>query len=332
MLSNFLNVGQKKLSFVKQPDYKILSLSGGGTLGIYTAKILEKIEEETGQPIGESFNLITGTSIGGIIALALARSVPAKEIVQSFYDCVPKIFVPREDSKNFRINKFLNLTSGTTKAKYSSEQLKSSIENIVGKDSKLKDVTYPVMVTSYDITAGRLRYFCAPFANPDGYNDLESYLTDIALASSAVPVIFPIHEFDNKKYVDGGVYANAPDLAALQTVVFNLGVPMEQIKMCSIGTMTGRFFLDDKIKNDSGIMSWGKEKRLPTLMVSAQSQFIIEFMKNILNDNYLRIDTIPSDPDIEIFSRDKENLDNICNYAENSWNSIDKKQIYKYLR
>ena len=64
--------------------FQILSLSGGGYLGLYQATILCELEEKAGKPIAQCFDLLAGTSIGGIIALALALEVPATQIRQAF--------------------------------------------------------------------------------------------------------------------------------------------------------------------------------------------------------------------------------------------------------
>jgi uncharacterized protein len=49
--------------------FQILSLSGGGYLGLYTAKVLAGLEEEMGGHTADHFDLIAGTSVGGIIGL-----------------------------------------------------------------------------------------------------------------------------------------------------------------------------------------------------------------------------------------------------------------------
>lgn len=55
--------------------FQVLALSGGGYRGLYTAKILADIESELGGPVGRHFDLIAGTSIGGILALAVALEI-----------------------------------------------------------------------------------------------------------------------------------------------------------------------------------------------------------------------------------------------------------------
>ena len=63
---------------------QILSLSGGGYLGLYTAAVLAAIEERIKAPLATRFDLIAGTSVGGIIALGIANEVPAADIKKAF--------------------------------------------------------------------------------------------------------------------------------------------------------------------------------------------------------------------------------------------------------
>lgn len=65
-------------------SFQILALSGGGYRGLYTATILAELERELGGPIARHFDLIAGTSIGGILALALANEIPAQKLVEMF--------------------------------------------------------------------------------------------------------------------------------------------------------------------------------------------------------------------------------------------------------
>jgi predicted acylesterase/phospholipase RssA len=64
--------------------FQILSLSGGGYLGLYTISILADIEDLIGAPLGTRFDLIAGTSVGGIIAIGIANEIPAARIKQAF--------------------------------------------------------------------------------------------------------------------------------------------------------------------------------------------------------------------------------------------------------
>jgi len=78
--------------------FQILSLSGGGFLGLYTAAVLAELEERSGKPLNQCFDLIAGTSIGGIIALGLAAGRSASDIRDAFIEHGPRIF-PRAQPK-----------------------------------------------------------------------------------------------------------------------------------------------------------------------------------------------------------------------------------------
>jgi len=70
-------------NLVRDP-FQILSLSGGGFRGLYTATLLEKLEKEADKPLSEVFDLIAGTSIGGILAIGLAAGVKASKLREAF--------------------------------------------------------------------------------------------------------------------------------------------------------------------------------------------------------------------------------------------------------
>ena len=67
----------------KKP-FKILALDGGGIKGLYTASLLSKLEEKSGKKAGDCFDLIAGTSTGGLIALGLAADKPSQDLVNLY--------------------------------------------------------------------------------------------------------------------------------------------------------------------------------------------------------------------------------------------------------
>lgn len=79
--------------------FQILSLSGGGYLGLYTASVLAKLEEQSGRRIVDMFDLLAGTSIGGIIALGLAAGTSAAEIRDAFLENGEAIFGKRQPER-----------------------------------------------------------------------------------------------------------------------------------------------------------------------------------------------------------------------------------------
>ena len=320
----FRSLFKKKIENRYQQNFEILSLSGGGVFGLYSARIVQHLEEYFGDNIGNKVDLLAGTSIGGIIALGLSREITAEHIVKSFYEHAHLIFQEREKGYRSGLSGIQKFTSGVMRAKYEVNHLYDVVTSIIGEEYVMADALHPVMITSYDLTSGCNRIFSCPINTLSSFNENELLMVDVAMATSAVPAMFPIHEINGHRFVDGAVFANSPDVVAYKEALFKMDVPNDKVKILSIGTMMGRFYLEDKVRNDSGFLSWGLNNRLPTLMVSAQQQFTTSLMSDLLGDNYLRVDTAPSNAirNLNLSSIKRQDLDLICKIADNSWNSV----------
>ncbi len=194
---------------VENHPFKILSIDGGGIKGLYSAMILKHFEEEFGHPIADYFDMICGTSTGGLIALALSLKIPAKEIVDFYYDEGSKIF-------NYKSHKgFLaTIKQFSYKGKYSDRNLKSGLEKVLGNHT-MGDSKTLLCIPSYNMTAGMPRVFKYPHDEGSFCMDRNLKMVDVALATSAAPTYFPVAEVDREFFVDGGVWANNPTLCGL---------------------------------------------------------------------------------------------------------------------
>lgn len=210
--------------------FQTLALSGGGFRGLYTARILEKAEAEINAPIGSRFDLLAGTSVGGIIALALALEIPAKRMVVLFEEHGEAIFKKRS---------LLGL--GFRKSLHGPEKLRELLEapDLFG-DRVLGDCVHPIIVPAINFTSGTPKLFKTPH-HKDFRLDHRLKLIDIALATSAAPIYFPRHKFENWQFVDGGLFANAPGLLALHEAEIFFQKSIEDIYLLSIGTMSAQF-------------------------------------------------------------------------------------------
>ena len=114
-------------------SYKILSLDGGGIRGVFPAAFLAKLEEQVGTPIGSYFDLIAGTSTGGVIAIGLGLGLPASEILRLYEKQGPAIFDqghgPVEDWVRQRVRGVRHLFS----SKYSSTPFREALAGILGQ-------------------------------------------------------------------------------------------------------------------------------------------------------------------------------------------------------
>jgi patatin-like phospholipase/acyl hydrolase len=190
--------------------FKILSLDGGGIRGLYTAEVLRHFEEGFG-PISEHFDMICGTSTGGLIALALSKGVPAVDIVKFYKEKGPLIFPAKKLWSESRGKIRQLLTSG----KYDNGPLEKALQDILG-DTQMSEAKNLLCIPAYNLTSGRPRVFKYP--HPEGYMYASKYgsMLEAALATSAAPTYFPVKFINNCYYTDGGVWANNPVLCGIQ--------------------------------------------------------------------------------------------------------------------
>ena len=279
--------------------FQVLALSGGGFRGAYTARFLADIEEELGgRRIANCFDLIAGTSIGGILALALALEIPANEMVDLFDKHGEEIF-----RKRVSLLKIL-------KSPYSPKPLQRLLEadGLFGQ-RLLGACKHPVIVPSINYTKGEPVLFKTPH-HTTLKRDHKHRLVDISLATSAAPSYFPRHRFDNSQYVDGGLYANAPGLLALHEAEHFLGADPHQVWLMSIGTMSSKFTVNPKQGSRGGAMDWGHNRphkmpeRLFGLAISVQETLSRKMLEHELGERYLHIDDIPTNDAAKVLALD----------------------------
>jgi patatin-like phospholipase/acyl hydrolase len=268
--------------------FNILCLSGGGYLGLYTASVLAELEEAGERPILESFDLIAGTSIGGILALGLASGAPAASIRDTFINYGGRIFSGRPAPQT-GIGRKADLLRNAGSAKYSAGPLKSAIEEIVGADRVLGDLKHRVMVPAVNLTKGRPTVFKTAH-HPSFVRDWRLRVCDVALATSAAPTFFPVHTIGGEMFADGGVYANAPDQLALHEAEHFLAQPISDVRLLSIGTTTSRFSISNTTDPNMGWMAWMEGERLTSMMIASQQINADAMLRHRLGANYLRID------------------------------------------
>jgi predicted acylesterase/phospholipase RssA len=197
---------------------RILSIDGGGIRGIIPAMLLAEIERRTQRPIAQLFDLVAGTSTGGIIALGL--SIPkspgaplysAQHFVEMYEHEGPRIF-----SRSLARNLFT--IDSLTWRKYSSNGIESVLAEYFG-DSRLRDAVTDVLITSYEIERRFPFFFKSRSARTRP--DYDFLARDVARATSAAPTYFEpmkISSGTNSNYyylIDGGVFANNPAACAL---------------------------------------------------------------------------------------------------------------------
>lgn len=261
-------------------------------MGLYTATLLAAIEAQIGKPILSHFDLVAGTSVGGIIALGLANGTPAAQIRDAFVANGPNIFSDKPPPRGM-VGKKLSLAANATHAKYSAAPLRETIASIVGEATLIGDLSTRVIVPSVNLTKGKPQVFKTSH-HPTFSRDCKLRVVDVALATSAAPTFFPLHRIGGEMFADGGLYANAPDHIALHEAEHFLGQKRDDISILSIGTTSASFSFSNTTNLDLGWMGWMDDQRLPTVMIAAQQLNTEYMLGHVLGDRYLRIDQAQS--------------------------------------
>jgi patatin-like phospholipase/acyl hydrolase len=272
-------------------SFHILSLSGGGFKGLFTAQVLAEIENKFGCPVAKKFDLLAGTSIGGILSIALALEIPACELLSLFVKNGDRIFKKRA-------------TFGIRHSKYSGSGLKDVLTELF-EDKKVKDLKHNLIIPAINLTKGGPQVFKTSH-HPNLFSDKELKLVDIGLATSAAPTYFPIHGTGIGDFVDGGLVANHPGLFACIEAQQFFNINQNDIKQLHIGTLSNKCTSSGKKSFlKSGVLQWGL--KLVELTFSCQEQSVHQILKFLLKDNYYSIDEQISDIQTKSIGLDKIN-------------------------
>lgn len=261
--------------------FRILSLDGGGIKGAFAASVLATLEEDTGRAAADHFDLITGTSTGGIIAIGLGLGIPAREILKFYAEKGGTIFPGTS-----LVQRAGGLFRQVLKPKHSHDVLRAALVEVFG-EKKFGESKCRLVIPTYDAIAGRI--FLMKTAHHDRFKyDIDAPAVDVALATSAAPTYFaaaPFPSHADASYVDGGVWANSPVMVGLTEAVGFLGVPLENIDMLSIGATTTPFNIAGHA--NSGIAQWNAG--LVELMFEGQMEAALAQAKLLLNGRLHRI-------------------------------------------
>jgi patatin-like phospholipase/acyl hydrolase len=193
---------------------RILAIDGGGIRGVIPAKVLIYIETKTGKQIAELFDLIAGTSTGGILAAGLCMPGPDRKT--PLHSAAKLLELYHEHGKDiFKVSWPRRVASLVFGAQYSPQALEVQLLEYLG-DKRLAEAVTGLLITSFDMNAGEAWFFSRKAAaDPD-----RNYrMREVARATSAAPTYFPPFKFpgsapDKPVLVDGGVFANNPALCA----------------------------------------------------------------------------------------------------------------------
>ena len=239
--------------------------------------------QRTGKRLVEHFDLITGTSTGGIIAIGLGMGASAAQILDLYRNRGTKIFPPASGAKGWLPGYVRNLFG----PKFSPKDLEQAIEGVVG-DMTLADAVTRLVIPAYDALLGRVYLFKTPHIPPGDTRDADTRAVDVALATSAAPTYFPAHNVSGRGiFVDGGIWANCPAMVGIIEAIEFCRQRLDDLHVLSISTTSYPFRLSKK-QQKSGLIGWGP-KIVETFMFG-QIQNAIAQSTCLLRDRFHRID------------------------------------------
>ncbi|RNL88538.1 patatin [Sinomicrobium pectinilyticum] len=318
--------------------FKILAIDGGGIKGVFPAYYLALVEQELAKRIDgktqikDHFNLITGTSTGGIIALALSLGIPAKEIFELYIENTNKIF---GNKRKFFFGQMLK-----------SAHNRDYLENLVrakfkayfnGNDPRLNDCLTHVAIPVYDLIKGNPSVLKSPY-HPNFKRDLHIPAFKVAMATSAAPTYFDPYssEYEDmegllkpfKNKVDGGVMANNPTMVGILEGLKTFNAQLADLEVLSLGTGYKKFTEGESNRKQWGLYYWmrkNKRKRLIELFMQSQSQLVENYISLLFqgidktekdNPNFIydRVNVLLCEDDF--IEMDEKNPVRIKNFAE----------------
>ena len=280
----------------------VLSIDGGGVRGLASATFLSELDKSLPKKISKSFDLIVGTSTGGIIALAISILKTEGEDLINIYS--------RENLKEI----FSPLRYRILGSKYAGKSKRKILENYF-KGETLSSAEVPIIITAFDLEKRRIKMFKSW---SEGYLPARR----VAAATSAAPTYFPAESIEGQWYLDGAVSTNNPVLIAYAEA--KKLWPEEEIKILSIGTGYNSRRLDGRRARKWGSLAWLNAGIIQILMESNIEHVIA---LSLFEHNYLRIDSELLGIKSSFDNTSKRNLESIKTLGETWWKDLGKQTL-----
>ncbi len=245
---------RRQLPWPKGKRFRILSIDGGGIRGILPASILAEFERQYlgGNSAGDYFDLIAGTSTGGIIALGLSIGLPASEILDLYFNHGAEIF-PVAKPPLASLKRLWAKARSLAYYQYDREPLEHELRRIFGKRT-FGEAQRRLCIPSFDGFT-EVNIFKTPH-HPDFRLDWREEMVTVALATSAAPTYFSIYKDSQRRFADGGVWANNPVMVALVDALTCNALERDQIDILSLGCGDAEITISDAQVLQGGLWHW----------------------------------------------------------------------------
>lgn len=245
-----LQTRRQPLPWPDEATFKILSIDGGGIKGIFPAGILTYLEENVldGQGIGDFFDLIAGTSTGGIIALGLGAGMTARSLLELYVNEGHRVFPPAQRLKSRALLRRL------ARNRYDRTALDELLRETLGATT-LRESRYRLLIPATEARHGDPAVYKTPH-HPGYFLDCDKPMAEVAAATSAAPTYLKPVVQDGYVLLDGGIWANNPTMMALVEALTCFRVQRENIAILSVGCGQDGFRINSKQTAGAGQYQW----------------------------------------------------------------------------
>lgn len=232
--------------------FKLLSIDGGGIRGLLPALVLAEIEKRHlgGDTIGQHFDMIAGTSTGGIIALGLGRGLSAREIASFYIDRGETVFPPGN-----LLTRPLRQAFGWVGITHDRRVLEAELRRILGHET-FGASQVPLCIPVFEGRFGEPYVYKTPH-HPDYKRDGRERMVDVGLATAAAPTVYKAVERDGYTLLDGGIWANNPVMVGVVDALSCFAIDRRQLHVLSLGTGRERFRVS-RLAKVGGRLLWAK--------------------------------------------------------------------------
>jgi patatin-like phospholipase/acyl hydrolase len=276
-------------------DFRILSIDGGGIRGILPLAFLAGLESAhlRGRSVADYFDLIAGTSTGGIIGLGLARGLTATEILDIYVRRGGEVFPDLNPVSQWMLGK-LQLVRN----RCDTDALYRLIDDVVG-DRQLWQSSKRLCIPAAETRHFEPFIFKTPH-HQDYRLDWCKPMSLVAKTTSAAPAHFRPVQSGGYEFIDGGVWANNPIMTAVADALACFDIRREQIKVMSLGCGQTHYEMSWARRTFGGMLTW------TSLMVETmqiQSANVVGQARLIAGgDRILRIESAPTRRPIELWN------------------------------
>lgn len=263
----------------KDRRFRILSIDGGGIRGVFPAAVLAGLERDYtgGRALASFFDLVAGTSTGGILALGLGAGLSAEELLKLYAQRGCEVFPPLPDNALGRLRGRIRDIRHYASYLYNRDGLESLLIEKLG-ERLFGESTLRLCIPAFEGRNSEVFVYKTPH-HADYKTDRYERMVDVALATAAAPSYFRPLEHNGYTLVDGGVWANNPIMLAVIEALICFNIHRDQIDVLSLGCGDDRYIVSGSAITKGGLWHWREimeaAMRLQSLAATNQARLLV---------------------------------------------------------